>query len=106
AGRHLARPAHETRYSEATLEHRALRAGERRLPAVWPGEVLGAVVGREDDDGLVVDAPVLQALEHGADDVIELRHARLVDAPAVLGRTHLLVLLRQVRDDVHARRVE
>ena len=43
-------------HAEAALQHRALAAGERRLPAVGPGEVLGAVVGGEDDDGVVVEA--------------------------------------------------
>ncbi len=40
------------------------------------------------------------------DDVVELRHARLVDAPPVLGVAHAVVLLREVRHHVHARRVQ
>ena len=47
-----------------------------------------------------------ELLHDRADDVVELRHAGLVDGPAVLGVAHLLVLLGEVRDDVHARRVQ
>ena len=61
-GRHLARPAQHRRHAEAAFQRRALAAGERRLAAVRPGEVLGAVVGGEDDDRVVVDAHVLELL--------------------------------------------
>ena len=44
-------------------------------PAIGPGEDLGAVVGREDDDGVVVLAHVLELLHDEADVVIELGHA-------------------------------
>ena len=106
AGRHLARPADDRRHAEAAFQRRALAAGERRLAAVGPGEVLGAVVGREHDDGVLIEAVVLQVLHDRADDVVELRHAGLLDAPAVLGRAHRLVLVGEVGDDVHAGRVE
>ena len=67
---------------------------ERRLSAVRPGEDFGAVVGGEDDDGVVVDAHVLELLHHRADDVVELRHAGFVDGPAVLRVAQRLVLRR------------
>ena len=51
-------------------------------------------------------AVVLQILHHRADDVVELRHAGFFFAPAVFGVAHLLVLFREMRHDVHARRVE
>ena len=79
---------------------------ERRVAAVRPGERLGAVVGGEHDDGVVVDAEVLELLHGGADDVVELGHAGFVDRPAILRVAHRLILRRQVGDDVHARRVE
>jgi len=40
------------------------------------------------------------------DVVIELGHAGLFFRPAVLGVAHLLVFVGEVRDDVHARRIE
>ena len=80
AGRNLAGPADDARHAEAAFQHRPLAAGERRLAAVGPGEVLGAVVGREDDDGVVLEAVVLQLLHDRADDVVELRHAGFLDA--------------------------
>ena len=86
AGRHLARPADDAGHAEAAFQRRALAAGERRLAAVGPGEVLGAVVGGEDDDRVVLEPVVLQLLHDRADDVVELRHAGFLDRPAVLRR--------------------
>src|SRR5258708_36211553 len=82
ARRHLARPADHAGYAEAALKYRALALSEWRLSAIRPGENLGAVVGGEDDDGVVVDAHVLEFLHHDADVVVELRHAGLMDGPA------------------------
>ena len=89
------------RSAEATFHDRALALRERRLSAVRPGEDFGAIVGGEDDDGVVVHAHVLELLHHDADVVIELRHAGFMDGPAVLGVAHRLVLRRQVGDDMH-----
>ena len=83
AGRHLARPANHAGHAEAAFEHGSLAAGKRRLTAVGPGEILGAVVGAEGDDRVVVEAVVLELFHHGADDVIELGHAGFFFAPAV-----------------------
>ena len=67
----------------------------------------GAVVGGEDDDGVVVLAHVLELLQDEADVVVELGHAGFLHptsrSPSCAS---LLVLLGEVRDDVHARRVE
>ena len=41
-----------------------------------------------------------------ADDVVELGHAGFLNGPAVLRVAHRFILRREVRDDVHARRVE
>ena len=38
------------------------------------------------DDGVAVEAVVLQVLHDRADDVVELRHAGFLDGPAVLRR--------------------
>src|SRR5215468_182869 len=101
-----ARPADDARHPEAPFEPRALAACERRLASVRPRKVLGAVVGAEGDDGVVIEAVILHVLHDGADDVVELRHAGFLDGPAILRRAHVLVLVREVRDDVHARRVQ
>src|SRR3984885_7063314 len=106
AGRHLAGPADERRYAEAAFEDRALALRERRLPAIRPGKYLGAVVGGEAPDGVVIHAHVFQLLHHDADVVVELRHARFVDGPAILRVAQRLVFGRKVSDDVHARRIE
>ena len=75
-------------------------------PPVRPCEDFGAVVGREDDDGVLVDAHVLQLLHHDPDVVVELRHASFVDGPAVLRIAQFLVFFRQMSDDMHACRIK
>ena len=78
-----------------------------RDAAVREADRLGAVVGGEDDDGVVELAHVLQLLQDDADVVVHLLHAGFVDAPvlAALLAQHGLVLRRQHGRDVHARRV-
>ena len=76
------------------------------LATIGPGEVLGAVVGSERDDRVLLEAVVLQIGHDRADDVVELGHAGFLNAPAVLGRAHGLVLVREMGDDVHPRGVE
>src|SRR5258705_10682579 len=87
ARRHLAWPADHRRHAEAAFKYRALALREWSLSAVRPGEDLGAVVGSEDHDGAVIDAHILELLHHDTDIVVELRHAGLMDGPAVLGVT-------------------
>ena len=101
----LARPADDARHAEAAFVDRALGVLERRHAAVRPGEHLGAVVGGEDDDGVVGLADVVEVLQEGADAVVHLRHAGLFEAVVGLAVLHRLVLLREERPDVHARRV-
>ena len=38
--------------------------------------------------------------------VVKLRHAGFVNGPAILGVAHRLVFRREMRDDVHPRRIE
>ena len=104
--RHMAGPAQDARHAEAAFHDRPFALRERRRSAIGPGEEFGAVVGGEDDDGVVVHAHVLELLHHQTDVVIELGHAGFFFRPAILRVAHLLVLLREMRDDVHARRVE
>src|SRR6266702_5184384 len=84
ASRHLAGPADHRWRAEAAFEDRPLALRERRLPAVRPGKDLGAVVGGEQHDGVVVDSNIPKFVHHDADVVVELRHAGFMNAPAVL----------------------
>src|SRR5262245_18491006 len=102
----MARPTNDRRHAEATFHCRALTSGEWSLAAIGPSEVFGAVIGAEYHDGVVVESVVLD-VRHDCDDaVIELSHSGFFDAPAVLWRAHLFVLVRQVRHDMHARWVQ
>ena len=90
--RDMAGPAQDARHAEAAFHDRPFALRERRRSAIGPGEEFGAVVGREDDDGVVVLAHVLELLHHEADVVIELGHAGFLFRPAVLRVAHLLIL--------------
>ena len=78
-----ARPANDHRSAIAAFPGLALLALERRDAAVGEGDRLGAVVGGEDDDGVVELAHVLELLEDVADVVVHLLHAGFVDAPVL-----------------------
>ena len=95
------------RCAVAAFPSLALLALERRDAAVREGDRLGAVVGGEDDDGVVELAHVLELLEHVADIVVHLLHAGFVDAPVLAAGLahHGHVFVRQHGRDVHARRV-
>src|SRR6476646_6536077 len=83
AGRYSAWPAYDCRHAEATFHDRAFALRERCLSAVRPSEDLGAVVGCEHYDGVVVDAQVLQFFQHEPNVIVELRHSGLVNGPAM-----------------------
>src|SRR5580692_3605868 len=100
-----------------TLPGQRMMAGTRKPPSKTvpllcangvcpPSGQVKTSVGREHDDGVVVDAQVLELLHHQTDIVVELRHAGFVNGPAVLRIARGFVFWRQVRDDMHARRVE
>ena len=102
-----ARPADDARSAHAAFPRRQLPGFERGDAAVREGLNLSAVVGGEDDDGVVELAHVFELLEDDADVVVHLLHAGFVDAPvlATLGAHHVHVLVRQHGRDVHAGRV-
>src|SRR5215813_8730245 len=106
SGGNLAWPAYDRRHAEAAFKAGTLAAGERGLPTIRPGEVLSAVVGREDDDRVVIQTVVFEISHHRADDVVELRHTGFLDAPTVFRRAHRFIFLGQMRYDMHARRVK
>ena len=95
------------RSAHAAFPGGQLAALEGRGAAVGVGDGLGAVVGGEDDDGVVELAHVLQLLQDVADVVVHLLHAGFVDAPVLAAglADHGHVLVRQHGRDVHARRV-
>ena len=103
----VARPTNDHRSAVAAFPSLALLALERGNAAVREADRLGAVVGGEDDEGVVELAHVLQLLEHIADVVVHLLHAGFVDAPVLAARLahHRLVLRWQHGRDVHARGV-
>ena len=77
------------------------------MPPSGISDVLGAVVGCEDDNRIIELAHVLEFLENVADIVVQLLHAGFVDAPVLAAglADHGHILVRQHRGDVHARRV-
>ena len=62
----------------------------------------GAVVGGEDDDGIVGDLEIVELLEQLADVAVELDHAVRIEPESRLADGGRF----QVREDVHPRRVE
>ena len=106
ARRYLAGPADDGRNPETALERRSLATGKGCLATVGPSEVLSSVVGREGNDGVLVQAIVLHIFHDRADDVVELSHAGFLFAPAIFRVAHGLVLVGEMRHDVHAGRVQ
>src|SRR5208337_988562 len=105
AGLDVSGPTDDGGHAEAAFKGSALGALERGHTAIGPGEHFGAVVGGEDNDGVIGFADIHKVFENLADAVVHLRHAGLFQA--VVGRgIHLrLVLGRDVGEDVHARGV-
>src|SRR5262245_15434948 len=84
-----ARPADDQRRAHAAFPRVHLRALERRGAAVGKGEDLGAIVGGEDDDGVVGLSHVVDLLEDVPDVVVHLFHAGFVYARVLPARlTH------------------
>jgi hypothetical protein len=82
-------PAHDHRRAHAAFPGGQLAALEGGGAAVRKGDVLGTVVGGEEDEGVVELAHVLQLLEDVADVVVHLLHAGFVGAPVLAaGFTH------------------
>ena len=106
ARRHLTGPADDHRHAEAAFEGCSFTPSKRGLATIGPGEVLGAVIRAERQDGVVIEAVVLDVLHDRADDVVELRHPSFLFGPAVLRRAHRFIFLREMRNDVHPGRVE
>src|SRR5438093_539398 len=106
ASRDMTRPTDHGRHAEAAFEPRSLAACKRSLTTIGPGEVLGSVVGAKYDYCVGVQAIVLHVLHDRANDVVELRHTGFLDRPAVFWCAHLLVLFRQMCDDMHPGRVK
>ena len=103
AGLDMAGPAHHRRDAEGALPVRVLLRAEGRGGGVGPGELVRAVVGGVDDDGVVGDAHVVERLQQLADMAVVLDHAVGI---VVAGHAALALHLRaDVGEDVHPRRV-
>jgi len=72
-------PAEHRDDAHAALVGGHLFAAERRGAAVRPGRMLGSVIGGVPDDGVFVEAVLLQELQHETDIVIVLQHARTIE---------------------------
>ena len=96
-----ARPPDHGGNTIAALPLRVLLAAEHGRAAIGPGESLGAVVGRVHDDGVVLDAKLLELGQHLADLAVVLGHAVGIDAKSGLAFGFCL----QMREDVHPRGV-
>src|SRR5262245_33651698 len=69
---HLARgnppwPAHHEGHAESTFPAKPLLAAERSGAAIRPAELLGAVVGRKYDNGVVSDAQLVEFVQEFTD---------------------------------------
>src|SRR6266702_5227891 len=64
AGGYFARPSQDHWRPEAAFHHRPLASGKRRLAAIRPAEILGAIVGGEGDDGILVEAVILEVFHN------------------------------------------
>src|SRR5262249_51461821 len=87
---------------KAAFPRRALAALPWDRAAVGPGEDLGAVVARVDDDRVVGNLESIELREHQTDIMVVLEHAVGVDAVSALARP----LRRQMRPHVHPGGVE
>src|SRR5262249_15321056 len=101
----VTRPAGDARYAETAFEGGPLLTLERRVAAVGPGEGFGAVVGGENDNGVVRLAHFFQVLEERADGIVELSHTCLFQTVVGLAVLQRPVLGREEGPDVHARGV-
>ena len=75
-------PLDESGHAKAALPGRPLLAVKGDGAAVGPGEGFGAVVGRVEDDGVVIDAKLLDPGEDTADVMIVLEHAVWIETDA------------------------
>ena len=95
-------PADDRGHAIAALPVRVLLASERRRAAVRPGERLGAVVGRVDDDGVFGDAEVVELLQKLPDLPVMLDHAVGIGAKP----RHALRFGLEVGENMHPGRIE
>src|SRR5262252_4783576 len=67
----VAWPADDGRHAESAFHHGSFTSGKRCLTAIWPREVFRTVVSGEQDDGVLLQAVVLEVFHDRADDVVE-----------------------------------
>src|SRR5579871_2668534 len=96
------RPANEARNAKAALPVGILFVTERCGAAIGPSKRFSAVVGSEDDNGVICDAKVVKLFQNNSDVIIRLGHARAVKS---LFGDHVLIFLLEARPNVHAGRI-
>jgi len=77
------------------------RESNSKIPCDRLARVLETLISH-----VIGNAQLLEMRHDGANDVVELGHARLLDASFVFGIAHPLVFVIQVCDDVHSCRVK
>ena len=82
AGLDNAGPTHDARNTPAAFPVRIFLAPERRRAAIRPRHHFRAVVRREDDDGVVGNAKIVQLFEELADIAVEFDHPVGIEAEA------------------------
>src|SRR5271155_839854 len=95
-------PSHHRRHAIAALPVGILLAAKWRGAAVGPGEGLGAVVGRVDDDRVVRDPQVVELLQELAHLAVVLDHAVGINTQASLSLRRRF----QTSPDMHAAWIE
>src|SRR5262249_13518482 len=90
--RNLSRPTNNAWHTEPAVQYRSLFACEWGLSAVRPCKTFSAVVGRENDDRVVMKTTVFQLRHDRTDDIVQLCHTCFIDTPAIFRSAHLLVL--------------
>ena len=98
AGFDRAGPADEGGHAVAAFPLGVFLTAEHRGATIGPGEGFGAVVGRVHDDRVVIDAELLEFVEHHADMAVVFHHAVGINAEARLA----FRLRLEVGEDVHA----
>ena len=78
----VARPANQRRDAVATFPIGVLLTTERSCAAIRPGEYLGPIIGRVDDDGVVGYSQIVQLFQKLPDLAVMLDHAVGIDAEA------------------------
>src|SRR5271163_994541 len=85
----LAGPADEAWHAPTALPVGVFLTAERRIRAVGPSVVLGTVIGRIHDDGVVGNTQLIEFVEHLANLLVVHNHAIAIGVLAALAEVFL-----------------